>query len=179
MPPPARTMPVTQKRRKRGFEAASKLVAGQLRQPFEKRGFSETKLLTHWAEIVGEETAAAAIPVKIRYARGGFGATLVLLTTGGRAPMLEMQKDAIRGKVNACYGYNAVSKIQITQTAPVGFAEGHVRFEVKPEAPPRPTPEILDAARVAADPIKDSTLKDALERLARNVLTKNSHSRRG
>lgn len=179
MPRAARTMPVTPKRRKRGFEAASKLVAGQLRQPFEKRGFSETKLLTHWAEIVGEDTANAALPIKIRYGRGGFGATLVLLTTGGRAPLLEMQKDAIRQKVNACYGYNAVSRIQITQTAPVGFAEGHVRFEVKPKESPRPTPEILDAAREAAGPIKDTVLKEALERLARNVLTKNLHSRRG
>ena len=171
-----RTMPVTPKRRKRGFEAASKLVTGQLREPFEKRGFSETKLLTHWPEIVGEETAKAAIPVKIRHARGsGFGATLVLLTTGGHALTLDMQKDAIRQKVNACYGYNAVSRIQITQTAPMGFDEGHVRFEVKPKAPPQPTPEILRAARDAADPIQDSDLKQALERLARNVLTKNSH----
>jgi hypothetical protein len=171
-----RTMPVTPKRRKRGFEAASKLVTGQLRQPFEKRGFSETKLLTHWPEIVGAETANAAIPVKIRHARGGgFGATLVLLTTGGHALTLEMQKDTIRQKVNACYGYNAVSRIQITQTAPVGFDEGHVRFEVKPKARPQPTPEILSAAQDAANPIQDSALKEALERLARNVLTKNSH----
>ncbi len=171
-----RTMPVTPKRRKRGFEAASKLVAGQLRQPFEKRGFSETKLLTHWGDIVGAEIAGAAVPVKIRHARGGgFGATLVLLTTGGHAPLLEMQKDAIRAKVNACYGYNAVSKVQITQTAPVGFSEGHVRFEVKPKAKPAPTPEILSAAHDAADPIQDPTLKEALERLARNVLTKNKH----
>ena len=174
MPAAKRTMPATQKRRKRGFEPASKLVTGQLRQPFEKRGFSETKLLTHWPEIVGEETAKSAVPVKIRYARGGgFGATLVLLTTGGHAPTLEMQKDAIRQKVNACYGYNAVSRIQITQTAPVGFDEGHVRFEVKPKEPPRPTPEILSAAHDAADPIRDTELKQALERLARNVLTKN------
>ena len=175
MPAAKRTLPVTPKRRKRGFEAASKLITGQLRQPFEKRGFSETKLLTHWPEIVGAETAKAAIPVKIRYARGGgFGATLVLLTTGGHALMLEMQKNAIRQKVNACYGYNAVSRIQITQTAPVGFDEGHIRFEVKPKAPPRPSPEVESAARDATAAIQDTELAQALERLARNVLTKNS-----
>ena len=163
----------------KGFKRTDSLLSAKIRQASETRGFAQSRLLTQWAEIVGQDVAAISRPVEVSYGRGGMGATLTLLTTGANAPMLEMQKDAIRGKVNACYGYNAVSKIQITQTAPVGFAEGHVRFEVKPEAPPRPTPEILDAARVAADPIKDSTLKDALERLARNVLTKNSHSRRG
>ncbi len=170
-----RSMPAQPARRKRGFEAASKLVAGHLRGPLDKRGFSETKLITHWAEIVGPEIAASAMPVKIRHSRSGIGTTLVLLTTGGHAPLLEMQKDAIRQKVNACYGYNAVSKIQITQTAPTGFAEGQVQFAAR-EAPRKaPTPQILTAAHDAAAPIHDERLKDALERLARNVLTKNSH----
>lgn len=175
MPAAKRTMPPKPTRRKRGFEAASKLVAGHLRGPLEKRGFSEAKLITHWREIVGEEIAEAALPVKIRHGRGTLGATLVLLTTGGRAPLLDMQKDAIRQKVNACYGYNAVSKIQITQTAPTGFAEGQVAFAAREAPKPQPPPEILTAAKQAADPIHDDRLKDALERLARNVLTKNSH----
>lgn len=175
MPVAKPSVPPSSKRRKRGFEAASKLVAGQLRQPFEKRGFSETKLLTHWKDIVGADTAATALPIKIRHSRGNFGATLVLLTTGGHAPVLEMQKDSIRQKVNTCYGYNAVSKIQITQTAPTGFAEGQVRFEAKVVEKKPVTPEIITAAHRAADPIQDPTLKGALERLARNVLTKNNH----
>lgn len=175
MPAAKRTMTPTPPRRKRGFEAASKLVASHLRGPLEKRGFSEAKLITHWREIVGEDVADSALPVKIRHSRGTLGATLVLLTTGGRAAILEMQKEAIRQKVNACYGYNAVSKIQITQTAPTGFAEGQVAFGV-PEAPkPGPSPQILSAAKQAAEPIQDDRLKEALERLARNVLTKHSH----
>lgn len=175
MPAAKRTLPAKPARRKRGFEPASKLVAGQLRGPLEKRGFSEARLITHWREIVGDDVAEAALPIKIRHARGSFGATLVLLTTGGRAPLLEMQKDTIRQKVNACYGYNAVSKIQITQTAPTGFAEGQVAFTARTAPKPEPTPQILSAAREAAAPIRDDRLKDALERLARNVLTKNTH----
>jgi hypothetical protein len=34
-------------RRRRGFERASALVASHLRAPAEKRGFAETRLLTH------------------------------------------------------------------------------------------------------------------------------------
>lgn len=170
-----RNLPPKPPRRKRGFEPAAKLVAGHLRGPLQKRGFSEAKLITHWREIVGEEVAEAALPVKIRHAHGAFGATLVLLTTGGRAPLLEMQKDTIRQKVNACYGYNAVSKIQITQTAPTGFAEGQVAFAAHETPKPDPTPQILSDAKKAAAPIHDERLKEALERLARNVLTRNNH----
>lgn len=169
------TVPSRPARRKRGFEAASKLVAAHLRGPLEKRGFSETKLITHWAEIVGEEIAAAAMPVKIRFSRGRLGATLVLLTTGGHAPVLAMQKESICDKVNACYGHLAISEIQITQTAPTGFAEGQVQFSARPKPAAAPSPEILQAAHAAAAPIHDARLKEALERLARNVLTKNSH----
>ena len=169
------TMTKPPSRRKRGFEPAARLVVGHMRGAFEKRGFAEAKLLTHWAEVVGPEIASCARPVKIRHSRDGIGSTLVLLTTGGHAPLLEMQKEAIRQKVNACYGYNAVSKVQITQTAPTGFAEGQVAFETREKPKPEPTPQVLAAAKAAADPISDDRLKDALERLARNVLTKNSH----
>jgi hypothetical protein len=64
---------------------------------------------------------------KITYGRG-FGGTLVLLTTGAHAPVLEMRGTEIVERVNACYGYRAVSRVQVTQTAPTGFAEGQVAF---------------------------------------------------
>ena len=42
--------------------------------------------------------------------------------------MLEMQKEQLRAKVNAVYGYNAIARVRITQTAATGFAEGKVAF---------------------------------------------------
>jgi hypothetical protein len=51
------------------------LVAAQIRAPAEKRGFAETRLLTHWEDIVGADIAAVAVPLKITYGRG-FGGTL-------------------------------------------------------------------------------------------------------
>ena len=105
------------------------------------------------------------------------GATLTLLTTGAQAPMLEMQKEKLRERVNAVYGYNAIARIRITQTAPVGFAEGQVDFSHRPKVAPAPAvpPETLEAATSLAAPVTDDGLRAALERLARNVLTKQQH----
>ena len=159
------------RRRKRGFETAGALLVGAIKAPAEKRGFGEAKLLTHWPEIVGDDIAAIARPVKITYGRG-FGGTLVVLTTGAHAPVLEMQKEHLLDRVNATYGYRAVAHVHITQTAPTGFAEGQVAFRAaRPKAPPPPDPEQLARAMESVATIEDPGLKQALARLARNVLT--------
>jgi len=168
---PTPTSPEPPRRRKRGFETAGALLANALKAPAEKRGFGEAKLLTHWPEIVGEDLAAIARPVKITYGRG-FGGTLVLLTTGANAPVLDMQKDRIVERVNATCGYRAVAHVHITQTAATGFAEGQVAFRArKPTPPPPPDPVRLARAMDGIDGIEDAGLKEALARLARNVLT--------
>ncbi|MCB1356624.1 MAG: DUF721 domain-containing protein [Maritimibacter sp.] len=132
------------------------------------------RLLTHWEEIAGPETARIARPVQVSYGReGGFGATLVLLTTGANAPMLEMQKERIRERVNGVYGYAAISGIRVTQTAPTGFAEGQVQFTRPPKpAPQTPDPELVARARETASGVGDPQLRAALEALAQNVLSR-------
>lgn len=158
-------------RRRRGFERAVTLVGRELKTPAEKRGFAETKLLTHWAEIVGPDIADMAVPVKVKFGRG-FGGTLVLLTTGSKAPMLEMSREAIITRVNACYGYSAIKDVQVTQTASTGFAEGQVAFTVpKPKAKPAPDPARLERATAGLTEIEDPALREALRKLAGNIVT--------
>ena len=88
----------------KGFKRTDSLLSGQIRRASETRGFAQSRLLTQWAEIAGQDIAAIAQPVEIGYGRAGMGATLTLLTTGANAPMLEMQKEQLRQKVNAVYG---------------------------------------------------------------------------
>lgn len=170
--PPAKAKPAPAAgKRVRKFQSAGHLLAGALKGPAEKRGFSVVKLLTHWPECVGPEIAAIARPVKITYGRG-FGGTLVLLTTGANAPVLSMQKERIIERVNAIYGYAAVAHVHVTQTAPTGFAEGQVAFEAaKPKPRPAPDPARLARALSELDGIEDDGLKQALTRLAHNVST--------
>ena len=158
----------------RGFTRTSSLLKKSIRRASESRGFSESRVLTNWAEIVGADIAAIARPVEVSYGRQGMGATLTVLTTGAQAPMLEMQKEQLRDKVNAVYGYNAISRIRITQTAPTGFAEGKVSFDhrPKPKQPAPPDPAVREEAEKLTAPIGDMSLRSALELLGQNVLSK-------
>ncbi|TNJ46289.1 DUF721 domain-containing protein [Phaeobacter sp. B1627] len=166
----------------RGFKRTGSLLNDQIRKAGESRGFAVSRLLTHWEEIVGPDLAAMARPVKVGYGRGGIGATLTVLTTGAYAPMLEMQKAALREKVNAVYGYNAISKVHITQTAPTGFSEGQVDFRYAPKKGRTPTevaPEDAAAVQETATGVENEDLRAALERLGRNVLTRQKTTRKG
>ncbi|MEO9894890.1 MAG: DciA family protein [Paracoccaceae bacterium] len=157
----------------KGFKQTGKLLAGRIRKASESKGFAQTKLLTHWTEIAGGDIAAIARPVDVNYGRNGMGATLTLLTTGANAPMLEMQKEQLRNKVNGVYGYNAIARIRITQTAATGFAEGQVEFQPKPKmAPASPDPRVQGAAEQVAAPVEDEGLRLALERLGTNIMSK-------
>ena len=143
-----------------------------VRRATEARGFAETRLLTHWEEIVGVDIAKIARPVSVKYGKGQFGATLTLLTTGANAPILKMEEEHIRARVNACYGYNAIGRMRITQTAPTGFAEGQVEFAPQPKAKQDSNPAIQARARQETSDVSDPGLRAALERLGTNVISK-------
>lgn len=157
----------------KGFKRTSSLLNKQIRRAGESRGFAVSRILTHWPEIVGQDMAAIARPVNVGYAKGGFGATLTVLTTGAQAPMLEMQKEKLREKVNAAYGYNAISRVRVTQTAPTGFSDGQASFQHRPKSQPAELPaEIRSEASRAAKDVQNDDLRNALERLGQNVLVK-------
>ncbi|WP_443135100.1 DUF721 domain-containing protein [Frigidibacter sp. ROC022] len=159
----------------KGFERAAGLLQKRISAAGESRGFAVSKVLTHWDEIAGPEMAALTRPVKIGYASHGLGATLTVLCSGANAPMIEMQKETLRQRVNACYGYNAVARIALTQTAPQGFAEAQALFQGRPASTAQrntPDPETEALAREASAPIRDEALRAALEDMGRTILSR-------
>jgi hypothetical protein len=166
--------PLPGRRRRRGFEPAAGLLRERIRKASESRGFAASRVLTHWAEIVGRDIAALCRPVKVSYAQGGFGATLTVLASGAAAPLVQMQLPKLKDRVNAAYGYAAISRIQVTQTAAQGFAEPPARFE-GPNLR-TPSPQALARARAVVgaltEGVADDGLRSALDRLAMNVLSR-------
>lgn len=173
-------------RRMRGFEVASGLLRERIRKAGEARGFAVTKLLTHWPEVAGPDLAPLCRPLRIGYAQGGFGATLTLLASGAAAPLVQMQVERLREKINAIYGYGAIARIRLTQTAGDGFAEAQRPFEaghgVAGNIAPI-SPQALARARAVVsgltEGVADQGLKSALERLATSVLMKQAARRPG
>ncbi len=166
------------RRMARGFVQTGGILKNHIRSAGEKRGFAETRLLTHWPEIVGEALADISRPIKVSYGRQGLGASLTILTNGANAPIIQAQLPLIREKVNACYGYAAISNIRITQTAETGFAETGTPFEHARRAPVSQAAERRNQAGsdtraddYVAD-VHDESLRTALAVLGRNILTR-------
>ena len=161
--------------RGRGFALAGGLVQPQIRKASVSRGFTVSRLVTHWAEVVGEDVARLCRPVKVAYGRTGMGATLTLLARGAAGPMLQAQLPAIRDRVNACYGYTAISQIRLTQTSATGFAEGAAAYGAA--APlavtaSAPSEDAERAARAVTEGVTDPDLRAALAGLGARILTR-------
>ncbi|MEM8752517.1 MAG: DUF721 domain-containing protein [Pseudomonadota bacterium] len=176
---PRKTKDAAPARKARGFLRAGALSPQTLRAVGAKRGFAELKLITEWRAIAGEAVAAICRPVKVSYGRRagpGLGATLVVAAEGARAPEVSMSAPRIIERVNAFYGYRAVSRLVIDQsrldrlrrspaTAATGFAEDAAGWSGAPAA----------AAAPAAEPpppiegVADERLALALARLGANV----------
>ncbi|EPX77787.1 DUF721 domain-containing protein [Litoreibacter arenae] len=154
----------------------SGFVDAQIRKAGEKRGFAVMRLLTHWEEIVGGDTARMARPLDVGYGREGFGATLTVLCNGSNAPLVQQLLPQIREKVNACYGYSAISRVRVTQTAPVGFSEGQLAFAAKPKEPTAPPPQVVAASKELASDVESDGLRQALERLGQNVMARTKNT---
>ena len=159
------------KRRKRGFKSASSLLQKQIQKASETRGFAVSKLLTNWTEIIGTDLAKIAKPVKVNYGREGLGAGLVLLTNGANAPIVQAQSKQIIDRVNGVYGYNAISRVRITQIDPNELIDEKDEVSISLVKPSE-----LDKkkAKDEVNGIKDNILNEALWLLGANIISKSS-----
>lgn len=162
-------------RKARGFLRAGELTTEALKSTGARRGFAEARLLTDWREVVGEALDSVCRPVKVTYgARNiGLGATLVVTAEGARAPEVEMQRERILSRVNAFYGYRAVTRLRIDQSRnagaherAAGMGEAAAAFEGPPADRSGPVGEI-----------RDDALADALARLGANIRNKAARDR--
>ncbi len=154
----------------RGFVRAAGLIEPQMRTAAARRGFAQARLRALWPEIAGPEFAAICAPVKLARARGPAGGLLTVAVTGAHAPQLQMLLPLLRERVNAALGAGSVGRIQLTQAAH-GFAEAQAAYAaVSGEAPHREAD--LGEVRGSLSSIGDGDLREALETLARNVLSR-------
>ena len=153
---------------KRGFSRASDAAKELIRKPLASRGFAKSQLLTEWDSVVGAQIADLARPLRLSHtAKEGMGGTLTLGVLGVRALEAQHMEPAIIERVNAHYGYRAVARIRLAQMGPEAFAKAQI---AAPSS--EPTDEQINTLRDAVAAVADDGLRDALERLGRNVATR-------
>ena len=155
----------------RGFVRAGGLIEPQMRTAAARRGFEQARLRALWPEIAGPEFAAICTPVKVARARGPAGGLLTVAVEGPHAPQLQMLLPLLKERVNAALGPGAVGRIQLTQAAH-GFAEAQAPYRAKARRPQVDAEADLGEVAGTLSSIGDGGLRDALETLARNVLSR-------
>lgn len=130
---------------------------------FRRFGFVQSSVVTRWAEIVGERTAAISEPESIRFPTGTKAqGTLSLTVASGYGPIIQHVLPDIIERVNRFFGYEAVTKVTIRQ--------GEIAVREPERRPPpanlRPLPKDLgDSLRDIGDP----ELRSVLEAMAQGL----------
>ena len=80
------------------------------------RGFTIGRILSHWHDIVGD-MASLCRPDTVFFQRHSrTEGTLKLQIASGLGPQVQAMSDVIIERVNAHFGYRAISRISLTQT---------------------------------------------------------------
>jgi len=80
------------------------------RQAFVRAGFADSALVLHWADIVGDEVARMARPLKL--VEGASGGVLTLKAESAAAVFLQHESRDLCARINAYLGRQAVQKLR-------------------------------------------------------------------
>ena len=120
------------------------------RQALGARGFSGADILESWEDIVGPDLAKGVKPEKLTFEGNSRSkGTLVVKTAGGAFAMLfEHQKRRVIERVNAFFGYPAVSHIKMIQGS---LKLSMPKLETKRSIDPKKLKELTDKVALIED----------------------------
>jgi hypothetical protein len=127
------------------------------------------RLVTHWKEIVGQDLADRAQPVKIHYRKVPGSkvaeATLEIASSTAEATLLHYRKELILERINQIFGERVVTALRFVPQAANEVRTGKARTVKKPVTS-------KDRAELAniLESIDDPELKERLERLGTSIL---------
>jgi hypothetical protein len=107
---------------KRRWTLFSKPLAGEVERlvkpVYSQHGFNEHRLLTQWAEVVGQDLARYSVPKKLVFPKGKREqGALHISVYAGRALELQHMQPMILERIATYFGYNAIERLVFTQDA--------------------------------------------------------------
>ena len=157
--------PATDAIRRGGTRAVGAALPALVRNAFRRQGFAAVEVVTRWTAIVGPRLARRTMPEKVTFPPGkNGGGTLHVRVEGPLATELQHVEPQIVEKVNAFYGYEAISHLALKQGR---MPPGRVRSARRERALTEDARRTLDGA---VAPTGDEGLRNALAALGRHVL---------
>ena len=152
--------------RGRGPRALAAMLPRVAGQALRRRGFTEAKVVTDWADIIGVELARETMPERLSFAKGSdAGGTLRIRAAGPLALELQHLEPLVIERINRYFGYAAVAKLSFVQ-APLS----HAARRPKPAPPAALSPDESKRLGAALEDIESEALRAALSRLGRAVI---------
>ena len=151
--------------RRMGLRNVAPLVGNLTRPLVRKRGFFQTEIILHWAEIVGRDLEKYTMPLKYSPPpkESIAGGTLLIRVVGPVALELQHRMPQIIERVNSYFGYRAINKITMLQ-GDISRPERTVHRPTEvPEADISPT------SQADLEKIEDPHLREVLARLGRHI----------
>ncbi len=110
---------MTDRRKFSGLATLAPEIRAITKKALGARGFAGSDILEFWEDIVGADLARGVAPQKLTFEKDNrTHGTLVVKSAGGAFAMLfEHQKERVMQRINAFFGYPAVSRIKIVQGA--------------------------------------------------------------
>lgn len=108
---------ISSERKSKDLTSISKTMMPLAKQLLGARGFMEIDLLTNWKHIVGNELAQYSLPQKLTFRKDERVDGILTISVMGGAFAIEIKQNEshILEKINAYFGYKAVSKLKILQ----------------------------------------------------------------
>ena len=104
------------KTRTKKMKRLSTIVGPMIAPSAKARGFAIERIVSHWRDIVGDMSSWCR-PDAVSFPRDSrTDGTLRLQITSGRGPQAQAMSDLIIDRVNANFGYRAISRISLVQT---------------------------------------------------------------
>lgn len=160
----------TQKRKGK-TRRLNQLTAGLLGPVLRARGITIHRIITEWPHIAGD-AAAWSEPQTIKFPQNQKDeGSLTVTVRSGRGPEIQMLEEEIIRRCNQVFGYRAIARIVISQTAgtPLSVQTPSPHPPAYPIKPDADTAKAFDDARQKITPQTSPELRKALDTLGKSL----------
>ena len=161
---------ISDERRTGDLAGMGAVMAPLAKKMLGRKAFAEADVIASWKEIVGEDTAAFSLPVRVDFKKGERtgGVLFVEVASGAFALEMQLKSRLVIDKVNTFFGYEAVQRLKILQNPAV----------VSQQPLYKPEKKLVTAAeenyiRKMSEDIKHPELCSAVQDLGRAIMSNN------